>query len=522
MKKSLLCLLLAALPLASFGAERPNILMLFADDLGRYASAYADPENPSPNDIVSTPFFDWVAKEGALGLNAFVSAPSCTPSRAAMVSGRHFFRNGSCSQLHHKWYGDEELDPWNEVEGYGKLLAKAGYHVGLTHKDHVMNKQFGEAYNKAGRKVNKFSQTVYEEKDFAAAKEALYEECRKNFANFLKSRKEGQPFLYSFHPTNPHRKWIKGSGKELWGLDPDDLKGKMPPFLPDVHEIREDLADYMGEGMAFDKCCEILVEELKKIGELDNTLIVVSGDHGAPGFPRGKTNVYDFGARVLFAARWPGKIKAGQVISKPISLTDVAPTFVAAAGLPEVESMNGQNLLPALADGDHGNLRDWALIGREVHVDGARELNLPYPVRALRTEDFLYVLNLKPDRLPMGGPLALASENPPTWEEINENTRLTYGDVDAGPTRTWILQNRDNPEYAKEWELGFGKRDAVELFDLKKDPHQIVNVAEEADYAEVRKKLHEQLMSELKAHSDPRLDGDKFDYPPYCKIGLPN
>ena len=295
----------------------------------------------------------------------------------------------------------------------------------------------------------------------------------------------------------------------------------MPPFLPDVHEVREDLADYMGEGMAFDKCCEILIKEVEKLGELDNTLIIISGDHGAPGFPRGKTNVYDFGARVLFAARWPGKIKAGQVVKEPISLVDVAPTFLAAAGLPSVDSMNGQDLLPALAEGDHSKLRGWALIGREVHVETAREKQLPYPVRSLRTPDFLYVVNFKPERYPMGGPQKLAGENPPSWEEVNANTRLTYADVDAGPTRTWMLQNRDNPEFAMQWELGFGQRDEIELFDLKKDPHQVNNVANTTGYREVQEELHAQLMAELEKNQDPRLDGDQFDYPPYCKEGLP-
>ena len=100
---SLLALLLPIAGTRAAPAGKPNILLLFADDLGRYASAYADPEKPSPNDILSTPVFDRIAKEGALFQNAYVSVPSCTPSRAALVTGRHFFRNGSHSQLHFPW-----------------------------------------------------------------------------------------------------------------------------------------------------------------------------------------------------------------------------------------------------------------------------------------------------------------------------------------------------------------------------------------------------------------------------------
>ena len=111
---------------------------------------------------------------------------------------------------------------------------------------------------------------------------------RGNFRDFLAKRGKGQPFFYSFNPTNTHRKWILGSGKDLWGLNPDDLKGKMPPVLPDEPLIREDMADYLGEAMAFDAACDVLIKMVEEMGELDNTIVVISGDHGIPGFPRGK------------------------------------------------------------------------------------------------------------------------------------------------------------------------------------------------------------------------------------------
>jgi len=94
--------LLFLLPLLARADKKPNILMLFADDLGRYASAYASKNQPSANDIISTPTFDRIASEGVLATNAFVSAPSCSPCRASLISGRHFFTNGSCSQLHYR------------------------------------------------------------------------------------------------------------------------------------------------------------------------------------------------------------------------------------------------------------------------------------------------------------------------------------------------------------------------------------------------------------------------------------
>ncbi|MEN8693852.1 MAG: sulfatase [Akkermansiaceae bacterium] len=519
--KSFLLSLALILPGFADTAKRPNILFLFADDLGRYASAYRAKDAPSVNDIISTPTFDQIASEGALATNAFVSAPSCSPCRAALISGRHFFTNGSCSQLHHRWHGSEESDPWNKIKGYAKLLEESGYHIGLTHKDHVKGKTFGPSFNKAGRKVNNFSQTVSPAKNIKAAKERLYQECRANFQSFLAAREDGQPFLYHFHPTNTHRKWIKGSGKKLWNLDPDQLIGKLPPFLPDVPVIREDMADYLGETMAFDECCRVLIEELKKTGEYDNTLIIISGDHGAPGFPRGKTNCYDFGARVLFAARWPKHIKPAQVIEKPISLIDLAPTFLAAGGLEKAASMHGENLLPALKSGDHSTLRSWALIGREVHVETARALELPYPMRAIRTANFLYIVNFKPEREAMGDQLKLAENKPLNLDQLTNNTRVTYADVDAGPTKAFFVQNRNNPKYQRHWNLGFGPRPTEELYDLRSDPHQMVNLAQEPDHENTRSMLRAQLFAELTQHNDPRLNGDQFDYPPYCKIGLP-
>jgi arylsulfatase A-like enzyme len=530
MKRLFLPFLAACFPLLAPGAQRPNIVLLFADDLGQYASAYAHPDYPSVNDIVSTPSFDRIAKEGALAFNAFVSAPSCSPSRAALISGRHFFRNGSHSQLHTPWHGERAADPWNEVRGFALLLQEAGYHIGWSHKMHIAEDRMGGKQNNfrpAGGRVNQFSQNVSksagsaadaesEAKEIAAAKEKIYEECRSNFQAFLAKRKEAQPFYYSFHPTNPHRHWTKGSGKALWGLDPGKLQGKMPPFLPDVDVVREDLADYLGEGMAFDKCCDVIIKELEKLGELDNTLLVISGDHGAPGFPRGKTNCYDFGARVLFAARWPGHIKARQIIDKPISLIDLAPTFLAAAGLEPEPGTNGQNMLPALKEADHTKLRGWALIGRETHVNTARG-GLPYPMRALRTKDYLVILNLKPDRTPMGDPLKLDDPTPPAYEKIENDTRLTYADVDAGPTKAWMVANRDNPEFKKFWDLGFGPRPAEEFYDLTGDPHQINNLAGNKAYDAIREALRDMLLEELRKNNDPRLEGDAFDREPYNK-----
>lgn len=166
-------------------------------------------------------------------------------------------------------------------------------------------------YEKGCGRFKQFSQNVTkkvrEGATLEAAKQTLYDEVGKNFDAFLAARNAGQPFCYWFGPTNVHRKWVKVSGKTLWNIDPDSLRGKLPPLLPDVPEVREDLADYLGEVQAFDASLGILLKRLEAVGELDNTLVVVSGDHGPPGFPHGKCNLYDcfIGHALGWREGWP-------------------------------------------------------------------------------------------------------------------------------------------------------------------------------------------------------------------------
>lgn len=497
--------------------SRPNVLLLFADDLGCYASAYADSKRPSPNDIINTPVFDRIAKEGALFQNAFVSSPSCSPSRAALNTGRHFFRNGSHAQLHFPWQKGVP-DPFDAIKGMPLTLRDGGYHIGLTYKLHMRPSIIGgkeNIYDSAGNNLNKYSRFLTHADDKEAAKQQIIGQVQGNFRNFLAKREKGKPFFYSFNPTNTHRMWTLGSGRNLWGLNPDDLKGKMPPVIPDEPIIREDMADYLGEGMAFDAACGVLIKMIEEMGELDNTIVVISGDHGIPGFPRGKCNVHDLGSRVLLAIRWPKKIAPGRNVKVPVSLIDLAPTLLAAAGLESPDDPDGQSLLPALASGaDDSKLRSWALIGREVHAQPARENNLPYPTRALRTPDFLYVKNFKPDRWPMGDPYGVTETSEPSYKQLANDTYAGFPDIDSSPTKAWLVAHRNDPSMKNFIQYAWGKRPAEELYDLAKDPHQMTNIANDPAYAETLVKLRNQLMTELKAKGDPRLDDDAFDQTP--------
>lgn len=514
-----------AAPVARAADEprRPNFLFAFADDWGRCASAYAKLDGPGTiNDVVRTPNFDRIASEGVLFRHAFVSAPSCTPCRSALLSGQHFWRTGRASILVGAyWDGSQPAFPL--------MLRDSGYHIGETYKvwspGQPNDAPFGAgkyAYEKAGGRFNLFSQNVTKMVEAGSsiedAKQKLYDEVQKNFDAFLKDRQPGQPFCYWFGPTNVHRKWQKGSGKKLWNIDPDALKGKMPPFLPDVPEVREDLADYFGEVAAYDAALGLLVKRLEEIGELDNTLIVVSGDHGAPGFPHGKCNLYDFGTSVSLAMRWGGA-KGGRVVDDLVSLTDLAPTFLELSGTKVPERMTGRSLVEILKSDKSGKVdpqRTAVFTGRERHVENARADYMPYPQRAIRTDDFLYIINFRPDRWPLGDPYRLDGDNPPTLEEVTEETRTTLPDEDAGPSKAWLVSVRNDPEWKEFFNSVYGKRPREELYDLSKDPYEMKNVASDPAYAKTREALEKRLLDELTRTGDPRVvnDGRFYETPP--------
>jgi arylsulfatase A-like enzyme len=505
-------------------AKRPNILFLFADDWGRFASAYAKIDGPGTlNEAIKTPNFDRLAREGVLFRRAFVSAPSCTPCRSALLSGQHFWRTGRASILRGAiWDGSQPAWPL--------LLKDAGYHIGETYKvwspgtpndAPYGNGKFG--YEKAGGRVNQFSENVTKMvangASVEAAKQTLYDEVQTNFDTFLMAReKKGQPFCYWYGPTNVHRKWVQGSGKKLWGIEPDALKGKLPKFLPDVPIVREDLADYFGEAQAFDAQVGVLLNRLEDIGELDNTIIVMSGDHGAPGFPHGKCNLYDFGSSVSLAIRWGGA-KSGRVVDDLVTLPDLAPTFLELAEVEVPKTMTGRSLVNVLKSEKSGQVdpaRNAVFIGRERHVENARADFMPYPQRAIRTKDFLYIINFRPDRWPLGDPYRLDGDNVPTVDDISNNTRVTLPDEDAGPTKAWLVGVRNDPQWKEHFAAVYGKRPREELFDLKADPDQMKNVAADEKYAKTRADLEARLMKELKETGDPRLvdDGKFYETPP--------
>jgi len=451
--------------------KRPNILFAIADDWGwPHAGAYGDP-------VVKTPAFDRVAAEGVLFKYAYVSAPSCTPSRNALLTGQCHWRLGPGASL---W---STLDPATPT--YPLLLAKAEYHVGSWRKSWGPGNLKGWKDHPAGKPY------------------------RKGLDEFLAARPKGVPFCFHLGASDPHRGYALGSGARS-GIDPSKIK--LFGCFPDCPEVRSDVADYYFEVQRFDRDVARALAKLEEIGELENTLVVVTGDNGIP-FPRCKSNLYDSGVHAPLAIRWGAKVaKPGRAVDDFVSFTDLAPTFLEAAGVAAPKVMTGRSLLNILTSGKSGlvepDARSSVLVGKERHVPGQEGHKGGYPCRAIRTHGYLYIRNFAPDRWPAGTPNYEKAAIPGAW----------LADCDNSPTKTYMTANKDkDDQHRRLWDLAFGRRPAEELYDCKKDPHQLQNVAGDPAYAEVKAKLAAQLMAGLKATGDPRATGggEAFDKYPY-------
>jgi len=347
------------------GPQLPNILFCLADDWGwPHAGAYGDK-------VVQTPTFDRVAREGVLFRNAFVAAPSCTASRGAILTGQDI------------WRLEEGGNLWSFLRPkfvcYPDLLAQAGYNVGLTRKGWGPGTLDGtdRPHNPAGPNF-------------------------RDFRTFHQQLRPGQPFCFWFGSQDPHRPYDLDSGVKS-GMNADAVQ--VPPCLPNTPVVRRDICDYYFEVQRFDREVGEMLKLLEDAGQLENTIVVMSGDNGMP-FPRCKANLYDGGTRVPLAIRWPARVRGGRVVDDFASLADLAPTFLEAAGLKPLPAMTARSLMNVLTSTAAGQVdpqRDKVFTARERHAQ-CRAGDLSYPCRAVRTADYLYIRNFRPNLWPAGDP----------------------------------------------------------------------------------------------------------------------
>jgi arylsulfatase A-like enzyme len=467
--------LLAITGCAADKVQRPNILFCIADDaskesFGVYGSKF-----------VRTPVIDRLAREGVVFNNAFNCNPKCAPARACLVTGRY------------SWQLKNAGNHWPhfpvEFKAYPHLLMEAGYHAGFTGKGWAPG-VYDTKYNPAGPEYSQIKLTPpnkgISDIDYAA-----------NFSAFLDANTNGSPFCFWLGIKEPHR----GYEKDAWKKAGRKLnEAEVPPFLPDNETIRGDLLDYATEMEWCDTQIGRAIRTLEERGLLSNTLIVVTSDNGMP-FPRAKGQIYEEGFDAPLVIYWKGVIQPGRTVNDFVNFPDFAPTFMEVAGLKPHPQMTGKSLLDVLRSPESGQVdpsRNYALLGKERHDTGtanADGTDLSYPVRAIRTVDFLYVHNIKPERWPVGNP------------------EFGLRNCDDSPSKKYLVDLKPGDSEYRYYEMSFGMRPEEELYQIRKDPACMNNLAANPEYAAIKKQLREKMEADLTAQGDPRTlgQGDIFD-----------
>ena len=445
------------------GEARPNILLAIGDNWAwPHASILGDP-------LARTPVFDRIAHEGILFQHTFCPVPSCSPTRSSLLTGRAAHQLEDAASL---WSAFPK-----KLKVFTEMLSAAGYEVGFTGKGWSPGrfKEYGWEENPAGKQYASFDE-------------------------FMEKHDAARPFFFWHGNVD--------TAMHKWRYEPEGWPGLeaakvvVPPMLPDAPEVRTTMLAYYGGVARMDQVFGNAVALLERTRALDNTVVVYTSDNGWQ-MPRGLANCYDTGTRVPLAIRWGARLQAGRRVEDFVSLTDFAPTFLELAGLTPPPAMTGRSFADVLLGKPSAVPRDHVFIERERHAN-VRRGDLSYPVRGIRTRDFLYLWNLRADRWPAG--------DPKVYFAVGD-----YGDVDGSRAKEFILTHADKPEMKPFFDLNFAKRPAEELFDLRKDPHQLANVAADPAYATARKELRARVEKWMKDTADPRVDPayDAWDRYPY-------
>ncbi len=463
-------------------SPRPNILFAIADDASwKHFGAYGC-------DWVRTPAFDRVAENGILFTRAYTPNAKCAPSRSCILTGRN------------SWQLEEAANHSPhfpaKFKTYAEAIGKNGYWVGSVAKGWAPGdpgKINGERRQLTGPKFDEF-------KTVPPAKHININDYARNFEAFLEQRPEGQPFCFWYGSTEPHRRYEFEAGIKKGGKNREQID-EVPAFWPDVDTVRIDMLDYAFEIEYFDSHLQKMLQKLEEIGELDNTLVIVTADNGMP-FPRIKGQVYEYSNHLPLAIMWPKGIKnPGRVVDDFVNFIDFAPTYLELAGLSAEEAgmqpVTGKSLTDIFYSEGEGNVvpdRDFVLVGKERH-DVGRPDDMGYPVRGIITDGYLYLRNFKPDRWPKGNP------------------ETGYLNTDGSPTKTYILDTRRKKGVLEFWQLNFGKRPAEELYNIDDDPYCMNNLANVEDFDNIKAKLNDELIKKLEEQNDPRIigNGDVFD-----------
>ncbi len=353
----LIASLFAFIPCAYCISNRPNIVLIIADDMG------ADDCGAYGNPYVRTPNIDRLAREGMRFDRAFLTCSSCSPSRSSIITGRYPHCTGA-ERLHSPL-------PADQITFVEKLKA-AGYFTAAVGKWHL------------GEKIkDRFDLTPDDFTPKNRSKLKIPSDIKSDgsgceyWVEALKIRPKDKPFFLWLASFDPHRPYQTNTIPNPHSPD----KVKIAPFLPDTPEVRRDLAMYYDEIARLDSYIGKFLTELEKEGLATNTVDMFISDNGMT-FPRCKTTIYDSGIKTPLIVRFPGRIKSGTTCSALVSSIDIAPTILELAGLPIPETMQGKSFLP-LFNNPGGKIRDFIFAEHNWHDFAAFE-------RAVRDHRFKY------------------------------------------------------------------------------------------------------------------------------------
>jgi N-sulfoglucosamine sulfohydrolase len=446
MSRSLTLFALFALTPATTAAEAPNILLVLSDDhSAAHVGCYGNPD-------IKTPNIDAFAKEGMRFDRYYVGTPQCVPSRATIMTGRSAVavqntRFSAPLAMEYRTF----LETLKDKGGYFAGVAGRNYHLDGSATPPETEKVFREHGLRTFAKRLDYVKT-------AGQRPQIIEQYRE----FLDAVPKGKPFALQLCFSDPHRAYTPGGVP----APHDPAKLKLPAFYPDTKLVREDFARYYDEISRFDADVGTVLAELGKRGLADNTLVVVSGDNGAAQF-RGKGTLYEFGIHCPLVVRWPGKVKAGTTTGELVSGEDLAPTFLAAAGVEAPKEITGRSFLPLLK-GEKHTPREFVFAQRGAHGSGLPTNSAAFDLgRCVVSRKHKLIYNA-------------------LWQ-------IPYHPVDFAGDAMWkelVAMNKDgklSPELSRMY---FSPtRPMFELYDLEADPDELKNLAGTAEARAVEQRL---------------------------------
>jgi len=435
LKVSWLIVLLLVSANTRTAAALPHIVLFIADDLSWHdCGVYGATD-------VRTPNIDRLAREGLTVRRAFASSPTCTPSRCTIYSGLMPMRNGAHSNHTLVREGVRTLP---------EIMRERGYRVVIAGKTHIGPRdQFPFEYLANSNVLPPGKRGVLWTDLNTAAVDTL-----------LKEHDPHRPLCLVVCSHSPHVYWMENNG-----YSPSKIT--LPPFLLDTPETRAARCRYYTEVSWMDKQFGDVCESLRRYGYADNALVVFTADQGAQ-WPFGKWNLYDEGIRAPLVVRWPGEVKPGSTTDAMVSLVDLLPTFVEAAGGTPPRDWDGRSIYSLLL----GRTNQHRPEIFATHT-GDKEMNRT-PMRCVRTDSYKYILNLLPDTQ--------------FTCHISEGMALDGRDYWDSWTRL-----ADHDEKAVSVIRRYRTRPREELYDIRSDPFELRNLAADPAYAGALAALREKV-----------------------------